>query len=69
MEEKGKHYDFERVCPNKENAEYVLNSVIEEYKNSSNWEIGKQEIIEMPSGEYKVFVELVHRENSNTMRF
>ena len=69
MEDKGKHYDFEKVCVDKDTAQHVLDSVINEYKDNEKWTIGKQEIIEMPNGEYKVFVELTFKENENTMKF
>ena len=73
MEEKGKHYDFERTCADRKTAEHVLNAVINEYKDNSNWEIGKQEITEVQVGYdkigYKVFVELTRKENNNTMKF
>ena len=64
----GKHYDFKKTCVDKPTAEHVLNNVIKEYENNSNWKIGEKTIKELPSGEYEVFVELVFYENNNKMR-
>ncbi|MBQ9023738.1 MAG: hypothetical protein IJ105_00785 [Bacilli bacterium] len=59
---KGKRYDFKKNCTDRKTAEYVLNEVIKEYQNNPKWEIGKQELIDLPNGEVRVEVELTFRE-------
>ena len=65
----GKRYDFVKTCVDRKTAEYVLNEVIQEYKDNPKWEIGKQELVDLPSGEVRVEVELTFREyeTKNTM--
>ncbi|MBO6145573.1 MAG: hypothetical protein J6O62_02045 [Bacilli bacterium] len=69
----GKRYDFERTCVDKKTAEHVRDAVINEYKDHPSWEIGADSITELPTGEYKVVVELTHKKeektNSSGMRF
>ena len=61
-----KRYDFIKTCTDRKTAEYVLNEVIKEYEGNPKWEIGKQELIDLPDGQVRVEVELTFTEYENT---
>ena len=58
----GKRFDFERTCVDEKQAEYIKKTVIEEYQDHPKWTVGESRIEKLPSGEYKVIVELTFKE-------
>lgn len=58
----GTRYDFVKTCMNEEQADYVINSVINEYSQDTSWVIGKASKEKLPNGEVKVVIELTKTE-------
>lgn len=50
--------DFVRNCISEENADYVIKSVLDEYKDDPSWEIGQTHKTTLSDGSVQIVVEL-----------
>ena len=62
----GKRFDFVRTCSDEAHADYVINSVVNEYSKSPDWKIGEKKKEVLSNGDIKVTIELTKLEKENT---
>lgn len=60
-----KKYPFTRTCMNDQQADYVIESVKEQYGNDPSWEIGEIKKENLSNGEVRVTIELTKDYSQN----
>ena len=63
-----KSFPFEKTCMNEAQADYVINSVKEQYGNDPSWEIGQPRKEKLSNGEILVTIPMTKDYSKNNDR-